>query len=130
MPIKPEDLYTNKDKQQEYPRIYDDDELLAVVISFPLKEEKNVEVAVEQEEPTEQKETTINASEILAEGSVNLKLLKKKDKDEEDEEIKKLRQKLKESEEGNNIKEVGPINPITQAFLKVTTIKKLAEENN
>lgn len=125
MSIKPEELYTNKDKQQEYPQIYDGDELLAVVISFPLKEEEeNVEVAVEQEEPT------INASEILAEGSVNLKLLKKKDKDEEDKEIKKLRQKLKESEEGNNIKEVDPINPITQAFLKVTTIKKLAEENN
>ena len=50
MPIKPEELYTDKDKQQDYPQIYDGDELLAVIISFPLKEEEE-NISVEVEEP-------------------------------------------------------------------------------
>ncbi len=124
MPIKPEELYTNKDKQQDYPQIYNGDELVAIVISFPLKEEEEtIEVAVEETEPS------INATEILSKGSVDIKLLKKKDKEQEDEEIKKLREKLKGSENGLNLKETDPINPITQAFLKVTTLDKIAKEN-
>lgn len=123
MPIKPEELYTNKDKQQEYPQIYNGDELVAIVISFPLKEEEEtIEVAVEETEPS------INATEILSKGSVDIKLLKKKDKEQEDEEIKKLREKLKGSENGFNLKETDPINPITQAHLLYnTSLSKLAK---
>lgn len=122
MTIKPEELYTDKDKQQEYPQIYDGDELLAVVISFPLKEEdETIEVAVEETEPS------INATEILSKGSVDLKILKKRSPEEEDEELNKLREKLKTSEEGGNLKEVDPINPITTAnLLYNTSLSKLA----
>lgn len=120
MPIKPEELYTDKDKQQDYPQIYDGDELLAVIISFPLKEEEE-NISVEVEEPQ-----SFNATEILTKGSVDVKLLKKKGPEEENKALKELKKKLKESEEGAHLQEEKSINPITQALLKVTTIDKVA----
>ena len=124
--IKPEELYTDKDKQQEYPQIYEGDELLAVIISFPLsEEEETMEIETEETEPS------INATEILAKGSVDLKVLKKKNPKEEDEELNKLREKLKTSDEGGNLREVDPVNPITTAnLLYNTSLNKLASSED
>ena len=126
MSIKPEELYTDKDKQQEYPQIYEGDELLAVIISFPLsEEEETMEIETEETEPS------INATEILAKGSVDLKVLKKKNPKEEDEELNKLKEKLKTSDEGGNLKEVDPVNPITTAnLLYNTSLNKLASSED
>lgn len=121
MPIKPEELYTDKDKQQDYPQIYEGDELLAVIISFPLKEEEQETLSLEIEEPQ-----SFNATEILTKSSVDVKLLKKKGPEEEKKALTELRKKLKESEEGANLQEEKSINPITQALLKVTTLNKVA----
>ena len=121
MPIKPEQLYTDKTKQQDYPQIYDGDELLAVIISFPLNEEEE-EISVEVEEPQ-----SFNATEILTKSSVDVKLLKKKGPEEEKKALTELRKKLKDSEEGANLQEEKSINPITQALLKVTTLEKIAK---
>lgn len=126
MPIKPEELYTNKDKQQDYPQIYNGDELVAIVISFPLEEEEeDVEVNM-----SDAKEPSINASQILAKGGANVELLDKKDKDQENMEILKLKKKLKEADDGRYLQNDKSVNPITQAFLKVTTLKKIAEEQD
>lgn len=126
MPIKPEELYTDKDKQQDYPQIYDGDELLAVVISFPLKEEEEetMTLDIENNEPD-----SFNASTILSKGSVDLKILKRKGpKEQENKALVELRKKLKESEEGANLKDETSINPITQALLKVVPLNKIAED--
>jgi hypothetical protein len=121
MPIKPEELYTDKDKQQDYPQIYEGDELLAVIISFPLKEEEQETLSLEIEEPQ-----SFNATEILTKGSVDIKLLNKGTKEEEAKALKELRKKLEE-EEGENLKNPESINPITQAVLHLTTLDKIAK---
>ena len=119
--IKPEELYTDKDKQQDYPQIYEGDELLAVIISFPLKEEEQETLSLEIEEPQ-----SFNATEILTKGSVDIKLLNKGTKEEEAKALKELRKKLEE-EEGENLKNPESLNPITQAVLHLTTLDKIAK---